>query len=141
MNIIEEIEDRPRGIYSGAIGFIGLNGESDLNIVIRTAILTGGTVTVGSGGAIVSLSQPDEVRTGRVMISTDDIDHFLTAQKILLSCKLEYSHTRTQTHTHTFTHTLDDTHTLSLSLSLSHTHTHTHTHTHSHTHSMTLSYT
>ena len=79
MNIIEEIEDRPRGIYSGAIGFIGLNGESDLNIVIRTAILTGGTVTVGSGGAIVSLSQPDEVRTGRVMISTDDIIHFLTA--------------------------------------------------------------
>ena len=67
MNIIEEIEDRPRGIYSGAIGFIGLNGESDLNIVIRTAILTGGTVTVGSGGAIVSLSQPDEVRTGTIM--------------------------------------------------------------------------
>ena len=125
MNIIEEIEDRPRGIYSGAIGFIGLNGESDLNIVIRTAILTGGTVTVGSGGAIVSLSQPDEVRTGRVMISTDDVDHFLTAQKISLSCKLEYSHTRT------YTHTLDDT------LSLSHTHTHTlsltHTHTHLHT--------
>ena len=107
MNIIEEIEDRPRGIYSGAIGFIGLNGESDLNIVIRTAILTGGTVTVGSGGAIVSLSQPDEVRTGRVMTSTDDIIHFLTAQK------LEYSlansntllQTRILTHTHIHTHT------------------------------------
>ena len=129
MNIIEEIEDRPRGIYSGAIGFIGLNGESDLNIVIRTAILTGGTVTVGSGGAIVSLSQPDEVRASRVMTSTDEIDHFLTAQKISLSCKLEYSHTRTHTHTHTHTYTHTHTHI--------HTHTQTHTYTHSHTHTHT----
>mmetsp|Transcript_27830 Transcript_27830/g.26656 ORF Transcript_27830/g.26656 Transcript_27830/m.26656 type:complete len:967 (-) Transcript_27830:71-2971(-) len=60
MDIIEELENRPRGIYSGAIGFIGTNGEADLNIVIRTAILAGGTVTVGSGGAIVALSDPEE---------------------------------------------------------------------------------
>jgi para-aminobenzoate synthetase len=58
MDIIEEIEQRPRGIYSGALGFIGTNGETDLNIVIRTAVLTRETVTVGSGGAIVALSDP-----------------------------------------------------------------------------------
>ena len=62
MDIIDEIESRPRGIYSGAIGYIGYNGETDLNIVIRTAILAGDTVTVGSGGAIVALSEPSEVR-------------------------------------------------------------------------------
>lgn len=61
MDIIDEIESRPRGIYSGAIGYIGYNGESDLNIVIRTAILAGDTVTVGSGGAIVALSEPSQV--------------------------------------------------------------------------------
>lgn len=61
MDLIRELERKPRGVYSGTIGYIGLNGVADLNIVIRTAILSDSQITVGAGGAIVALSDPDEV--------------------------------------------------------------------------------
>lgn len=63
MEIIEELEQQPRGIYSGTMGFIGSNGVADLNIIIRTAVLNGDQITIGAGGAIVAQSNPKEVRS------------------------------------------------------------------------------
>jgi para-aminobenzoate synthetase len=60
MEIIDRLETTARGIYAGAIGFLGCDGTADLNIVIRTAVLTDGQWHVGAGGAIVLGSDPAE---------------------------------------------------------------------------------
>jgi para-aminobenzoate synthetase len=60
MEIIDRLETEARGVYSGALGFFGLSGGTDLSIVIRTAVRQGNTLTVGAGGAIVLDSSPAE---------------------------------------------------------------------------------
>ncbi|HEX6782239.1 MAG TPA: aminodeoxychorismate synthase component I [Solirubrobacterales bacterium] len=57
--ILDELEGAPRGVYSGAIGWLGLGGGADLSVAIRTIVLADGRATVGAGGAIVLDSDPE----------------------------------------------------------------------------------
>jgi para-aminobenzoate synthetase len=60
MGIIDDIEREARGVYSGALGYFGLDGSVDLSIVIRTIVMRPGATTIGAGGAIVMQSDPAE---------------------------------------------------------------------------------
>jgi para-aminobenzoate synthetase/4-amino-4-deoxychorismate lyase len=60
MQIIREMEQTPRGIYTGAIGYISPNGSSAFNVAIRTLVLKDGEARMGVGGGIVADSEPSE---------------------------------------------------------------------------------
>ena len=54
MQIIAELEPARRGVYCGAIGWLGFNGDMDSSIAIRTAVTTGDEITFWTGGGIVA---------------------------------------------------------------------------------------
>jgi para-aminobenzoate synthetase component 1 len=60
MEVIAELEERPRGIYTGSIGYLAGNGDFDFNIAIRTAIYRDDFVNIQLGGGIVSDSNPEK---------------------------------------------------------------------------------
>jgi para-aminobenzoate synthetase component I len=60
MEIIRELEGRPRGLYCGAIGWFGFNGESQFNIAIRTLVRESGTLIYQTGAGIVADSDPEK---------------------------------------------------------------------------------
>jgi len=57
MQIIEQLEPHRRGIYCGAIGYVGFDGNMDSNIVIRTLVYSGDEVCCWAGGGIVADSE------------------------------------------------------------------------------------
>jgi len=59
MEIIDELEPSKRGIYAGAVGYLGFNGDMDLAIAIRTAVVKDGTLYVQAGAGIVADSVPE----------------------------------------------------------------------------------
>lgn len=59
IEIIRELEAGPRGIYSGAIGYLGADGSVDLGMTIRTIVFSGGRATIGVGGGITIDSNPE----------------------------------------------------------------------------------
>ncbi len=58
MEIIDELEPLTRGPYTGALGYLGFNRESQLSIIIRTAITKGGRAHFNVGAGIVADSNP-----------------------------------------------------------------------------------
>ena len=59
MEIIDELETGKRGIYAGAVGYLGFSGDMDLAIAIRTAVVKDGTLYVQAGAGIVADSVPE----------------------------------------------------------------------------------
>ena len=58
MEIIDELEPVKRGVYAGSVGYLGFNGDMDLAIAIRTAVLKDGQLHVQAGAGIVADSNP-----------------------------------------------------------------------------------
>lgn len=58
MEIIDELEPVKRGIYAGAVGYLGFHGDMDLAIAIRTGVLKDGQLSVQAGAGIVADSDP-----------------------------------------------------------------------------------
>lgn len=59
MSILSEIEAAPRGVYCGAIGWMGIDGAMEMNIAIRTLVISDDIISFGVGGGITALSDPE----------------------------------------------------------------------------------
>ena len=59
MEIIEELEPIRRGVYGGAVGYFGFEGNMDTAIAIRTMVIKDGTIYAQAGAGIVADSDPE----------------------------------------------------------------------------------
>jgi para-aminobenzoate synthetase len=59
LDFIDHVERRARGVYSGALGWLGDDGAADLSIVIRAVVAVGAQLSMGIGGGVVAQSTPD----------------------------------------------------------------------------------
>jgi para-aminobenzoate synthetase component 1 len=80
MEIIDELEPTRRSVYTGSLGYLGFDGDMDLDIVIRTIIVKDGRAYFQVGGAIVYDSEPESeyietLDKGRALIQALDFSH------------------------------------------------------------------
>ncbi len=85
MEIIAELENRPRGPYGGAVGYISFHGNMDMAITIRTASIENGLLTVQAGAGIVADSDPESERI-------ETVNKAMAMQKALELVQKTYHH-------------------------------------------------
>jgi anthranilate synthase component 1 len=78
LEIIDELENSRRGVYGGAVGYLGFNGDMDLAIAIRTGVIQNGTLYVQAGAGIVADSVPtsewqETVNKSKAVISAAEL--------------------------------------------------------------------
>ncbi len=81
MQVIEEVEKGPRGVYAGAFGWLAADGRADLGVVIRSLVTTGdGRYRLGTGGGITVRSDVEEEyaesrwKAARLLAALADVD-------------------------------------------------------------------
>ena len=91
MEIIDELEPVRRGFYTGSFGYIGYNGDMDMNIIIRTLVRRDNKVYAQAGAGIVADSDPEReyretLRKAEAMVHAVELANRKTARtKILFS--------------------------------------------------------
>ncbi|KAI8539188.1 hypothetical protein RHMOL_Rhmol09G0161900 [Rhododendron molle] len=81
MELLDSLETCSRGIYSGSIGFFSYNQTFDLNIVIRTVVIHEGEASIGAGGAVVALSNPEEEYNEMILKTRAPVNAVLEYQR------------------------------------------------------------
>jgi aminodeoxychorismate synthase component I len=89
MEIIDELEPVRRGPYTGSFGYIGYNGDMDMNIIIRTLIRRGDRVYMQAGAGIVADSDPEReyhesLRKAEAMVRAVELAKHRSAAKVML---------------------------------------------------------
>ncbi len=84
MEVIDELEDYDRDIYTGGLGWIDTNGDMDIAMAIRTAVYRNEVLTLSVGGGIVADSIPAE-EYQETLLKAEDFLNILTGQKIKIN--------------------------------------------------------
>jgi anthranilate synthase component 1 len=84
IELLAQLEAGPRGIYSGAFGYLGVDGSADLAMVIRSIVVTGSLATIGAGGGVTALSDP-EAEVAEMHLKAAALLRVVTAERAALA--------------------------------------------------------